>query len=110
MSEQAMQEQSAPIEYRTQDLTISVNVSDLEQAIRWYGETLGFEVEYRMDDIGWAELKTPFGAVNIGLARPRTSSPAARCRPLASPTSRRRERISSPSASRSTRRSTFREW
>jgi glyoxalase/bleomycin resistance protein/dioxygenase superfamily protein len=30
---------------------------------------LGFDVEYRLDDIGWCELKTPFGAVNIGLSQ-----------------------------------------
>ncbi len=57
------------IEYEPANLTISVNVSDLERSIAWYREVLGFEVEYRMDEIGWAELTTPFGAVNIGLSQ-----------------------------------------
>jgi len=57
------------IEYEPANLTISVNVSDLERSVAWYREALGFEVEYRMDDIGWAELKTPFGAVNVGLSQ-----------------------------------------
>jgi catechol 2,3-dioxygenase-like lactoylglutathione lyase family enzyme len=46
-----------------------VNVSNLERAIDWYRDALGFEVEYRLDEIGWAELTTPFGAVNIGLSQ-----------------------------------------
>ena len=70
MSDQATQARSAiPFEYETKNLTISVNVSDLERSIQWYRDTLGFEVEYRMDEIGWAELKTPFGAVNVGLSQ-----------------------------------------
>jgi catechol 2,3-dioxygenase-like lactoylglutathione lyase family enzyme len=61
--------QQTPIEYEVRNLTISVNVSDLEQSIAWYRDALGFEVEYRMDEIGWAELTTPFGAVNVGLSQ-----------------------------------------
>ena len=70
MSEQAVTEaQESPIAYEPKNLTISVNVSDLERSITWYGESLGFEVEYRMDEIGWAELKTPFTGVNVGLSQ-----------------------------------------
>jgi CreA protein len=70
MSDQATQARSEiPFEYETKNLTISVNVSDLERSIQWYRDTLGFGVEYRMDEIGWAELKTPFGAVNVGLSQ-----------------------------------------
>ena len=53
----------------TTNLTISVNVSDLQRSIDWYREALGFDVEYRLDEIGWAELTTPFGAVNVGLSQ-----------------------------------------
>jgi len=69
MTEAATDATTAPITYETANLTISVNVSNLERAIDWYRDALGFEVEYRLDEIGWAELTTPFGAVNIGLSQ-----------------------------------------
>ena len=69
MTEAVTEATTAPIPYRTKDLTISVNVSDLQRSIDWYREALGFEVEYRLDEIGWAELKTPFGPVNVGLSQ-----------------------------------------
>ena len=69
MTEAATDATTAPITYETTNLTISVNVSDLQRSIDWYRETLGFDVEYRLDEIGWAELTTPFGAVNVGLSQ-----------------------------------------
>jgi catechol 2,3-dioxygenase-like lactoylglutathione lyase family enzyme len=69
MTEAATDAKTAPIAYETTNLTISVNVSDLQRSIDWYREALGFEVEYRLDEIGWAELTTPFGAVNVGLSQ-----------------------------------------
>ena len=69
MTEAATDATTAPIMYETTNLTISVNVSDLQRSIDWYRETLGFDVEYRLDEIGWAELTTPFGAVNVGLSQ-----------------------------------------
>lgn len=69
MTEAATDATTAPITYETTNLTISVNVSDLQRSIDWYGEALGFDVEYRLDEIGWAELTTPFGAVNVGLSQ-----------------------------------------
>jgi catechol 2,3-dioxygenase-like lactoylglutathione lyase family enzyme len=70
MSEQAAtRPRTTPFEYEPANLTISVNVSDLQRSIDWYSEALGFEVEYGMDDIGWCVLRTPFGAVNIGLSQ-----------------------------------------
>jgi catechol 2,3-dioxygenase-like lactoylglutathione lyase family enzyme len=69
MTEAATDATTAPITYETTNLTISVNVSDLQLSIDWYREALGFDVEYRLDEIGWAELTTPFGAVNVGLSQ-----------------------------------------
>jgi len=69
MRQQATQKASVPFEYETRNLTISVNVSDLDRSVEWYRDVLGFDVEYRLDDIGWAELTTPFGAVNVGLSQ-----------------------------------------
>jgi len=70
VSEQAVKDAKSktPFEYDEQ-FVISVNVSNLEQSIDWYREALGFEVHYRMDHIGWAEVRTPWPGVNIGLSQ-----------------------------------------
>lgn len=56
-------------------LTVSMSVSDLDRAIDWYQRVLGFELEYRMDDIGWCELKSPVAKVNVGLSVVETPNP-----------------------------------
>ncbi|MBD0348015.1 MAG: VOC family protein [Thermoleophilia bacterium] len=68
MSEQASAAVAAqtPFEYDRQ-VTISVNVSDLEEAIDWYREALGFELIYKLDEYGWCEVATPIEGVSIGL-------------------------------------------
>ena len=48
-------------------LTLSMTVSDLDAAIDWYQRTLGLELIYKVDEIAWAELKSPVERVNIGL-------------------------------------------
>lgn len=58
---------SRKIEYEG-GLTVSMPVSDLDRAIDWYQSVLGFELDYRMDDIGWCELKSPVAGVNVGLS------------------------------------------
>ena len=50
------------------ELTVSMPVSDLDAAISWYQDNLGFELKYRMDDIGWCELISPVDKVNVGLS------------------------------------------
>ena len=37
---------------------ISVSVSDLERAIEWYRDVLGFELVYKLDKYGWGEMAT----------------------------------------------------
>lgn len=49
-------------------LTLSLPVSDLDKAINWYHSKLGFELKYRMNDIGWCELASPVDNVNVGLS------------------------------------------
>jgi len=49
-------------------LTVSLPVSDLDKAIDWYQKTLGFELLYRLDDIGWCELTSSVEKVNVGLS------------------------------------------
>jgi catechol 2,3-dioxygenase-like lactoylglutathione lyase family enzyme len=49
-------------------LTLSLPVSDLDQAINWYQEKLGFSLDYRLDDLGWCEMSSPVDRVNVGLS------------------------------------------
>ena len=49
------------------ELTLSVSVSDLDAGIAWYESVLGFNLLYRIDDLGWCELSTGVPRVNVGL-------------------------------------------
>ncbi|MFN2470096.1 MAG: VOC family protein [Gaiellaceae bacterium] len=68
MSEQAQVQAPArtPFQYGGQ-VTVSVSVADLDSAIEWYGRAFGFELIYKLDDMGWCELSTPIPGVQIGL-------------------------------------------
>ena len=68
MSETATQPLTTPFEY-ADSIVISVNVSNFDAAVEWYGKALGFEVIYRLDQYGWGELRTPLDAVQIGLGQ-----------------------------------------
>lgn len=50
-------------------LTCSIGVSDLEKALAWYRDTLGFEHLYTAAEIGWCELETGVARVNVGLSQ-----------------------------------------
>jgi len=50
-------------------LTCSLQCSDLDAAIKWYQDTLGFDTIYKMDDMGWAELSSSVDRVNVGLSQ-----------------------------------------
>ena len=50
-------------------LTCAVNVSDLDRALAWYQEVLGFKLLYRLDDLAWCELASPVERVNVGLSQ-----------------------------------------
>ncbi len=63
-----------PIQYDGA-LTVSMSVSDLDKAIDWYKNVLGFELQYRMDDIGWCEVISPVANVNVGLSVVEKPSP-----------------------------------
>lgn len=49
-------------------LTCSMGVTDLDRAIAFYRDVLGFSLLYRRDDIAWCELETKVAKVNVGLA------------------------------------------
>ncbi len=51
------------------ELTIAMRVSDMNASIKWYTEVLGFELLYKLDDMGWAELKSSVPGVNVGLSQ-----------------------------------------
>ena len=69
MSEQtATTTTAAPIEY-ADHLTISIGVRNLDDAIAWYRDMLGFEVIYKLEEMGWCELKTSMNGVSIGVGQ-----------------------------------------
>ena len=45
-------------------MVISVNVSNFDAAVEWYGKALGFELVYRLDQYGWGEVRTPLTAAS----------------------------------------------
>jgi len=59
---------TTPFEYNG-GMVISVNVSNFDAAVDWYGKALGFELIYRLDEYGWGEVQTPIGGVSIGLGQ-----------------------------------------
>jgi len=50
-------------------LTCSMQCRDIDRAIAWYADALGFELLYKVDEMGWGEMKTPVGRVNLGLSQ-----------------------------------------
>ena len=59
---------AAPIEY-ADHLTIACGVSNLDDAIAWYRDLLGFELIYKLDDLGWCEMRTAWNGISIGLGQ-----------------------------------------
>ena len=49
------------------DITLASSVRNLDESIAWFNEILGFELAFRADEAGWAEITTPSGDVTIGL-------------------------------------------
>jgi predicted enzyme related to lactoylglutathione lyase len=50
-------------------LTAALSVNDLDRAIAWYRDVLGFELVYHLEEMGWCELKSPVERVNVGLSQ-----------------------------------------
>ena len=68
MTETATAALKTPFRYRT-NMVISTPVSNLDASIDWYREALGFELEYKLAELGWCELRTPYNDIWIGLAQ-----------------------------------------
>jgi catechol 2,3-dioxygenase-like lactoylglutathione lyase family enzyme len=67
---------NTPFEY-SQNLVISVGVSDFERAIEWYKDVLGLELVYKLDKYGWCEMATPTKHVTIGLGQTEEVKPGS---------------------------------
>lgn len=52
-----------------QTITTASSVSNLEKAIAWYGEHLGFDVLFKVEEMGWCEMKSPVNGVSLGLSQ-----------------------------------------
>ncbi|MGL5837423.1 MAG: VOC family protein [Sphingorhabdus sp.] len=52
-----------------QEMTASLGVTDIDRAIAWYGEVLGFQLLYKADEIGWCEMSTHMPGINVGLSQ-----------------------------------------
>ena len=50
-------------------INCAISVTDLPKALSWYQEVLGFELNYKIDDMGWAEIASPTKNVTIGLSQ-----------------------------------------
>lgn len=50
-------------------LTCALNVKDLNAAVAWYRDVLGFEPLYVAEDIAWSELTTGVARVTVGLSQ-----------------------------------------
>jgi catechol 2,3-dioxygenase-like lactoylglutathione lyase family enzyme len=67
---------NTPFDYKG-NLVISVGVSDLEKAIEWYGEVLGLELVYKLDQHGWCEMATGTKDLTIGLGQTEEVKPGS---------------------------------
>jgi len=60
------------------ELTIATQVTDLERAIAWYADTLGSDLLFKIEEMGYAEVSSPVAGVSIGLSlveKPQTAGP-----------------------------------
>lgn len=48
-------------------ITFALSVSDRHSSAAWYTKTLGFELLYHADDVGWSEMSTLTPSVTLGL-------------------------------------------
>ena len=67
---------NTPFDY-SENIVISVGVSDFERAIEWYQDVLGFELVYKLDQYGWCEMSTPTKHVTIGLGQTEEVKPGS---------------------------------
>ena len=69
----------SPLKY-TGGLTLALQVSDIDRAMAWYTDVLGFETLYKVDEMAWGEVRTEVAGVNVGLSQ--VESPAVGAGPV----------------------------
>ena len=69
------------IEYKG-DVTLSFGVSNLDAAIAWYRDVLGFTLLYKLDDMAWCELQGPSEKISVGLGVREEVKPSGGCVPV----------------------------
>ena len=57
-------------------ITLSSSVKDLDTSIQWFKEMLGFEISFRVDEAGWAEVTSPVTGVRCRSVTPPARAPA----------------------------------
>lgn len=50
-------------------LTCALQCADLDRALAWYRDVLGFEVLYRVDEMAWCEMRSAVDGVQVGLGQ-----------------------------------------
>ncbi len=63
------------------EVTLSMQVSDMEKSIQWYQHTLGLELLYKVDEIGWCEMATKTDGLRVGLSQVENAKGSAGCTP-----------------------------
>jgi predicted enzyme related to lactoylglutathione lyase len=63
------------------EVTISIQVSDIDASISWYQEVMGLELLYKVDEIGWCELATMTKGLRVGLSQVENAKGSAGCVP-----------------------------
>lgn len=56
-------------------LTCSLDVANLDAAIAWYQDVLGFKLLYKVDALAWCELASSVARVNVGLGQVEKKKP-----------------------------------
>ncbi len=54
------------------DITLAIDVSDVDASITWFKDILGFEVVFQVE--GWVEVSTPVSGLTIGFGEGEVSA------------------------------------
>ena len=50
-------------------LTCALEVADINKAMAWYQDVMGFHLNYHLEEMAWCEFSTPVERVTIGLSQ-----------------------------------------
>lgn len=63
------------------DVTVAIQVSNIDASIAWYQDVLSLDLLYKVDEIGWCELATKTEGLQIGLSQVENAKGSAGCVP-----------------------------